>query len=55
MPIPPITIYAILVWFLWGFFMAIGWALGTWVVIKYWGAFGVPIRQGARRNSPQNF
>jgi hypothetical protein len=31
-PIPPITIYAVLVWLLWGFFMAIGWALGTWVM-----------------------
>lgn len=32
MLIPAITIYAVLVWFLWGFFMAIGWVLGTWII-----------------------
>jgi hypothetical protein len=31
MPVPPLGIYVILVWFLWGFFMAIGWVLGTWI------------------------
>jgi hypothetical protein len=30
--VPAITIYVVLVWFLWGFFMAIGWALGTWIM-----------------------
>jgi len=27
-----ITIYVVLVWFLWRFFMAIGWVLGTWIM-----------------------
>lgn len=31
MIVPAITVYAVLVWLLWGFFMAIGWAFGTWV------------------------
>jgi hypothetical protein len=31
MIVPAITIYVVLVWFLWGFFMALGWALGTWI------------------------
>jgi hypothetical protein len=30
--VPSITIYVVLVWILWGFFMAIGWVLGTWIV-----------------------
>jgi hypothetical protein len=30
--VPAITIYVVLVWLLWGFFMAIGWALGTWIM-----------------------
>ena len=29
--VPQISIYVVLVWFLWGFFMAIGWVLGTWI------------------------
>jgi hypothetical protein len=29
--VPAITIYVVLAWFLWGFFMALGWALGTWI------------------------
>jgi hypothetical protein len=32
MIVPAITIYVVLVWLLWGFFMAIGWALGTWIM-----------------------
>jgi hypothetical protein len=31
MIVPAITIYVVLVWFLWGLFMALGWALGTWI------------------------
>lgn len=27
--VPAISAYALLVWFVWGFFMALGWALGT--------------------------
>jgi hypothetical protein len=27
-----ITANAILVWFVWGFFMALGWVLGTWIM-----------------------
>jgi hypothetical protein len=27
--VPQITIYVVLVWFLWGF---VGWALGTWIM-----------------------
>jgi hypothetical protein len=30
--VPAITIYVVLVWFLWGFFMAIGWVLGSWIM-----------------------
>jgi hypothetical protein len=32
MIVPAITIYVVLVWFLWGLFMALGWALGTWIM-----------------------
>ncbi len=32
MIVPAITLYAVLVWFLWGFFMALGWVLGTWIM-----------------------
>jgi hypothetical protein len=32
MPVPPLTIYVVLVWFLWGLFMALGWVLGTWIM-----------------------
>jgi hypothetical protein len=48
MPIPPITIYAVLVWLLWGFFMAIGWALGTWVMDQILGGAW----RGSSRRSP---
>jgi hypothetical protein len=27
--VPAVSAYALLVWFVWGFFMALGWALGT--------------------------
>jgi hypothetical protein len=27
-----ISANSIIVWFVWGFFMALGWALGTWVM-----------------------
>ena len=32
LPVPLITANAILVWFVWGFFMAMGWVLGTWLM-----------------------
>src|ERR1700730_11836023 len=35
--VPVISANALLVWFVWGFFMAIGWALGTWVVARLLG------------------
>ena len=37
MIVPAITLYVVLVWFLWGFFMALGWALGTWVMARLTG------------------
>lgn len=33
-----ITVYALLTWFLWGFFMALGWALGTWIMNRLLGS-----------------
>ena len=27
-----VTLDAIFVWFVWGFFMALGWVLGSWVM-----------------------
>ena len=36
--VPQITIYVVLVWFLWGFFMAIGWVLGTWIMNQILGS-----------------
>jgi hypothetical protein len=32
--VPVISANALLVWFVWGFFMALGWALGTWVMAR---------------------
>jgi len=32
--VPAITVYVVLVWLLWGFFMAIGWGLGTWIMTQ---------------------
>jgi hypothetical protein len=29
---PVVTANALLVWFVWGFFMALGWVLGTWIM-----------------------
>jgi len=38
--VPVITANALLVWFVWGFFMALGWVLGTavieWVLGMVW-------------------
>lgn len=31
MTVPAITLYVVLVWFLWGLFMGLGWAVGTWL------------------------
>jgi hypothetical protein len=36
--VPQITIYVVLVWILWGFFMAIGWVLGTWIMNQILGS-----------------
>ena len=38
MMVPAITLYVVLVWFLWGFFMALGWAVGTWIAGQLIGA-----------------
>ena len=35
--VPVISANALLVWFVWGFFMALGWALGTWVMARLTG------------------
>jgi hypothetical protein len=43
MIVPAITIYVVLVWFLWGFFMGLGWALGTWIAGQL---IGMPWRRG---------
>jgi hypothetical protein len=43
MIVPAITIYVVLVWFLWGFFMALGWALGVWIAGQL---IGMPWRRG---------
>jgi hypothetical protein len=29
---PEVSANALLVWFVWGFMMAMGWALGTWIM-----------------------
>lgn len=29
---PAITMNALLVWFVWGFFMGLGWALAAWLI-----------------------
>jgi hypothetical protein len=36
--VPAITLYVVLVWFLWGFFMGLGWAIGTWIAGQLLGA-----------------
>jgi hypothetical protein len=35
--VPVISANALLVWFVWGFFMSLGWALGTWVMARLTG------------------
>lgn len=30
-----VTLIGILVWMLWGFFMGIGWTVGSWLINKY--------------------
>lgn len=47
LPIPIITANALLVWFVWGFFMALGWVLGTWVMELLLGMVwrGRPVRR----------
>jgi hypothetical protein len=32
-----VTLDAIFVWFVWGFFMALGWVLGSWVMERLLG------------------
>ena len=34
MMVPALSLYVILVWSLWGFFMGMGWAVGTWLIGK---------------------
>lgn len=29
-----LSLWTILVWFVWGFFMALGWTLGAWLMSK---------------------
>lgn len=29
-----LSLYGILVWLLWGFFMGIGWTVGAWLISK---------------------
>jgi len=29
-----LTLMGILIWFLWGFFMGIGWTLGAWLITR---------------------
>jgi hypothetical protein len=47
--VPQITIYVVLVWLLWGFFMAIGWVLGTWIMNQILGGIW---RSNPPRRSP---
>lgn len=35
-----ITLTALIVWFVWGFFMALGWTLGSWLMSKVLQAIG---------------
>jgi hypothetical protein len=44
--VPVISANALLVWFVWGIFMALGWALGTWIMGRLLGM--VWIERGAR-------
>jgi len=34
-----ITANSIIVWFVWGFFMSLGWGLGAWVIERVLGYF----------------
>lgn len=45
--VPVISANALLVWFVWGFFMALGWALGTWLIERLLGM--VWSERGVRR------
>ena len=38
--IQTISAYTILVWFIWGFFMALGWTLGAWLMGKLLAVLG---------------
>lgn len=35
-----VSLDAIFVWFVWGFFMALGWVLGSWVMERLLGLAG---------------
>ena len=48
MLVPAITIYAVLVWFLWGLFMGLGWALGTWIMGQLFRCAGRVESRGAK-------
>jgi hypothetical protein len=47
--VPAITLYVVLVWFLWGFFMAVGWVLGSWIANQL---IGGNWRTNSTRRSP---
>ena len=36
MMVPALSLYVILVWFLWGFFMGLGWWLANWIMGRLW-------------------
>jgi hypothetical protein len=38
--IETITLHAILLWLVWGFFMGIGWTTGSWLVSRLLTALG---------------
>ena len=40
-----ITANALLVWFVWGFCMALGWVLGTWIMERFSGSCGAGVPQ----------
>jgi len=47
--VPAISAYSLLVWFVWGLFMALGWVLGTVVMERLLGFLG------KRRNRLHDF
>ena len=35
-----LSLYALLIWFIWGLFMALGWTLGAWIMARILSRFG---------------